>query len=137
MQKNQTAREWSEKVLSHRWKSYARKSWIYEKGYSKRIKDFISQWKDTESKSEMDKLDMKNVKITHKGVLQHNADGTTEIQKITQAGLVARSPEGTAAKGMNIRGNEDLWVEIQANTFKNWVNEHLRDTGMRVSVYCK
>ncbi|GAB0098238.1 filamin-C isoform X1 [Sergentomyia squamirostris] len=81
----------------------------------------------------MEKFDLKNVKVTHKGVLQHNADGTTELQKITQAGLVARSPEGTAAKGMNIRGNEDLWVEIQANTFKNWVNEHLRDTGMRVT----
>jgi filamin len=75
----------------------------------------------------------KGAKITHAGLLQHNNDGTTEIQKITQAGLVARSPEGTAAKGMNIRGNEDLWVEIQANTFRNWVNEHLRDVNMQVS----
>lgn len=41
-------------------------------------------------------------------------------------GLVARSAEGTAAKGMPIKGNEDLWVEIQANTFRNWVNEHLK-----------
>lgn len=41
-------------------------------------------------------------------------------------GLVARSAEGTAAKGMAIKGHEDLWVEIQANTFRNWVNEHLR-----------
>lgn len=46
---------------------------------------------------------------------------------------IARSPEGTAAKGMNIRGNEDLWVEIQANTFRNWVNEHLRDVDLQVS----
>lgn len=76
----------------------------------------------------------RGAKITHSGLLQHNADGTTEIQKITQAGLVARSPEGTAAKGMNIRGNEDLWVEIQANTFRNWVNEHLRDVELQVSV---
>lgn len=75
----------------------------------------------------------KGAKITHAGLLQHHSDGTTDIQKITQAGLVARSPEGTAAKGMNIRGNEDLWVEIQANTFRNWVNEHLRDVGMQVS----
>jgi filamin len=75
----------------------------------------------------------KGARITHAGLLQHNNDGSTEIQKITQAGLVARSPEGTAAKGMNIRGNEDLWVEIQANTFRNWVNEHLRDVGMQVS----
>lgn len=33
----------------------------------------------------------KGAKITHSGLLQHNADGTTDIQKITQAGLVARS----------------------------------------------
>lgn len=116
----------------------------------------------------------KGAKITHSGLLQHNADGTTDIQKITQAGLVARwvislllkglscvasqqlftwdkcwswssynfecllvrSPEGTAAKGMNIRGNEDLWVEIQANTFRNWVNEHLRDVDLQVSWSC-
>lgn len=77
-------------------------------------------------------MDYKGAKITHAGILQHNPDGTKEVQKITQAGLVARSPEGTAAKGMNIRGNEDLWVEIQANTFKNWVNEHLKDTGLQV-----
>lgn len=75
----------------------------------------------------------KGARITHSGLLQHNADGSTDIQKITQAGLVARSPEGTAAKGMNIRGNEDLWVEIQANTFRNWVNEHLRDGDLQVS----
>lgn len=75
----------------------------------------------------------KGARITHAGILQHSTDGKTDIQKITQAGLVARSPEGTAAKGMNIRGNEDLWVEIQANTFRNWVNTHLRETGMQVS----
>jgi hypothetical protein len=28
---------------------------------------------------------------------------------------------------MAIKGHEDLWVEIQANTFRNWVNEHLRN----------
>lgn len=78
-------------------------------------------------------MDYKNAKVTHAGLLQHNADGSTELQKLTAAGLLARSPEGTAAKGMNIRGNEDLWVEIQANTFKNWFNEHLRETGMKVS----
>lgn len=81
----------------------------------------------------MDLRDIKDAKVTHAGILQHNADGTTDLQKITQAGLVARSPEGTAAKGMNIRGNEDLWVEIQANTFRNWVNEHLRDANMQVN----
>ncbi|XP_017077834.1 filamin-A isoform X2 [Drosophila eugracilis] len=80
----------------------------------------------------MDVKDIKGAKVTHPGLLKHNSDGSTETQKITHAGLVARSPEGTAAKGMNIRGNEDLWVEIQANTFRNWVNEHLRETGMQV-----
>lgn len=49
-----------------------------------------------------------------------------ESVRISQVGLVARSPEGHAARGMAIKGNEDLWVEIQANTFRNWVNEHLR-----------
>lgn len=81
----------------------------------------------------MDIKDIKDAKVTHAGLLQHNEDGTTDLQKITHAGLIARSAEGTAAKGMNIRGNEDLWVEIQANTFRNWVNEHLKDTGMQVS----
>lgn len=45
--------------------------------------------------------------------------------KISHSGLLARSPEGHAAHGMQIKGNEDVWVEIQANTFRNWVNEHL------------
>lgn len=80
----------------------------------------------------MDIRDIKDAKVTHAGLLQHNNDGTTELQKITHAGLVARSPEGTAAKGMNIRNNNDLWVEIQANTFRNWVNEHLKDSDMQV-----
>lgn len=46
--------------------------------------------------------------------------------KISHSGLLARSPEGHAARGgMQIKGHEDVWVEIQANTFRNWVNEHL------------
>lgn len=83
----------------------------------------------------MDPKDSKGAKNTHAGLLKHNYDGTTETQKITHAGLVARSPEGTAAKGMNIRGNEELWVEIQANTFRNWVNEHLKDSGIQVNYF--
>ncbi|XP_069676636.1 filamin-A isoform X2 [Periplaneta americana] len=55
-----------------------------------------------------------------------------EQLRISQVGLVARSPEGHAAKGMAIKGREDLWVEIQANTFRNWVNEHLRTVGLEV-----
>ncbi|GLH04451.1 Filamin-A [Gryllus bimaculatus] len=54
---------------------------------------------------------------------------TAEQLRLAQVGLVARSPEGHAAKGMAIKGQEDLWVEIQANTFRNWVNEHLRGAG--------
>ena len=44
-----------------------------------------------------------------------------------RAGFVARSPEGHAARGMNIRGQEEVWIAIQANTFKNWVNVNLAD----------
>ena len=46
---------------------------------------------------------------------------------------MARSPEGHAAKGMQIKGNEEKWIEIQAHTFKNWVNEHLRPLGLQVN----
>ncbi|XP_068086528.1 filamin-A isoform X1 [Anabrus simplex] len=56
----------------------------------------------------------------------------SEQLRISQVGLLARSPEGHAAKGMAIKGREDLWVEIQANTFRNWVNEHLRHVGLQV-----
>jgi len=52
--------------------------------------------------------------------------------RVSHVGLVARSPEGHAAKGMPIKGYEDLWVDIQANTFRNWVNEHLRSVDMKV-----
>ncbi|KAG7199467.1 hypothetical protein KM043_014093 [Ampulex compressa] len=51
---------------------------------------------------------------------------TEQLRPEQLVGLVARSAEGTAAKGMAIKGHEDLWVEIQANTFRNWVNEHLK-----------
>lgn len=52
---------------------------------------------------------------------------------ISQIGLVARSHEGHAAKGMQIKGHEDLWVDIQANTFRNWVNENLKSVDMSVA----
>lgn len=45
--------------------------------------------------------------------------------RISHIGLVARSPEGHAAKTMQIKGHEDQWVDIQAHTFRNWVNEHV------------
>lgn len=62
----------------------------------------------------------------------HSAEGSGG--RITQAGLAARSPEGTAAKGMAIKGHEDLWVEIQANTFRNWVNETLKPMDIKVII---
>ncbi|CAL8119013.1 unnamed protein product [Orchesella dallaii] len=52
--------------------------------------------------------------------------------ELERVGLLARSPEGHAAKGMQIRGKEDVWIEIQAHTFRNWVNEHLRPLGLSV-----
>lgn len=52
--------------------------------------------------------------------------------KISHSGLLARSTEGHAARGMQIKGHEDVWVEIQANTFRNWVNENL-PANMRVA----
>ena len=39
----------------------------------------------------------------------------------------ARSPEGHAAKGMHIKGQEEVWIRIQADTFKNWVNQTLKE----------
>ncbi|XP_017783791.1 PREDICTED: filamin-A-like isoform X1 [Nicrophorus vespilloides] len=56
--------------------------------------------------------------------------------KISHSGLLARSPEGHAARGMQIKGNEDVWVEIQANTFRNWVNENL-PSNLRVADLCQ
>ncbi|XP_026764452.2 filamin-A [Galleria mellonella] len=73
---------------------------------------------------------MEGVRVTHQGVRAHSAEGSAG--RITQAGLAARSPEGTAAKGMAIKGHEDLWVEIQANTFRNWVNETLKPVDIKV-----
>ncbi|GAB6018892.1 hypothetical protein CHUAL_000550 [Chamberlinius hualienensis] len=55
-----------------------------------------------------------------------------EEYMFSHSGLVARSPEGHAAKGMNIKGDENAWIEIQQNTFTNWVNEQLRHVGLSV-----
>lgn len=52
--------------------------------------------------------------------------------RMSHAGLLARSAEGHAAKGMRIKDQEDMWVEIQHHTFRNWVNVQLRETGIRV-----
>ncbi|XP_047523197.1 filamin-A isoform X1 [Pieris napi] len=73
---------------------------------------------------------MEGVRVTHQGLKAHTPEGSAG--RITQAGLAARSPEGTAAKGMAIKGHEDLWVEIQANTFRNWVNETLKPVDIKV-----
>ncbi|XP_063833667.1 filamin-A isoform X2 [Ostrinia nubilalis] len=73
---------------------------------------------------------MEGVRVSHQGVRAHTAEGSAG--RITQAGLAARSTAGTAAKGMAIKGHEDLWVEIQANTFRNWVNETLKPMNIKV-----
>ena len=44
-----------------------------------------------------------------------------------RAGFQARSPEGHAAKSMHIKGQEEVWIRIQADTFKNWVNQTLKE----------
>ena len=55
------------------------------------------------------------------------AGSTRRMSDADRAGFVARSPEGHAARSMSIKGMEDVWIRIQANTFKNWVNENLKD----------
>lgn len=75
---------------------------------------------------------MEGVRVTHQGLKAHTPEGSAG--RITQAGLAARSPEGTAAKAMAIKGHEDLWVEIQANTFRNWVNETLKPANIKVTL---
>ena len=42
----------------------------------------------------------------------------------------ARSPAGHAAFSM--RGTDDRWVVIQLNTFRNWVNEQLRQSDCQI-----
>ena len=51
-----------------------------------------------------------------------------------KAGFQARSPEGHAAKGMRIQGQEEVWIRIQADTFKNWVNVTLREDAVNASL---
>ena len=41
-----------------------------------------------------------------------------------------RSPVGHAA--ISMKGVNDRWVQIQLNTFTNWVNEQLHDTDSQV-----
>lgn len=49
------------------------------------------------------------------------------------AGNQARSRVGHAAMAMKLKDGEDnKWVDIQRNTFFNWVNEQLRPTGERI-----
>ena len=49
-----------------------------------------------------------------------------EAFRQNHAGLVARSTLGHAARGMKIKDQEDMWVQIQHHTFRNWVNVQLR-----------
>ena len=52
-----------------------------------------------------------------------------------RAGFQARSPEGHAARSMSIKGQEEVWIRIQANTFKNWVNVNLSEAGSDLRVH--
>ncbi|XP_059081072.1 uncharacterized protein LOC131878933 [Tigriopus californicus] len=59
------------------------------------------------------------------------ADSNRKVSDADRAGFVARSPEGHAARSMSIKGQEEVWIQIQANTFKNWVNVNLAEAGVR------
>ena len=62
-----------------------------------------------------------------------SAGPSRRMSDADRAGFVARSPEGHAARSLgHIRGREDAFVRIQANTFRNWVNETLKEGGERV-----
>ncbi len=62
-----------------------------------------------------------------------SASDVRKMSDADRAGFVARSPEGHAARSLgHIRGREDAFVRIQANTFRNWVNETLKEGGERV-----
>lgn len=56
-------------------------------------------------------------------------DPMRRMSDIDRAGFMARSPEGHAAKSMKIKDQEEVWVRIQADTFKNWANVILREAG--------
>ena len=43
-------------------------------------------------------------------------DKARRLSDADRAGYQARSPEGHAARGMSIRGQEDAWIRIQACT---------------------
>ena len=53
-------------------------------------------------------------------------DKARRLSDADRAGYQARSPEGHAARGMSIRGQEDAWIRIQESTktegcFKNFL----------------
>merc|ERR1711860_477848 len=56
-------------------------------------------------------------------------DPMRRMSDADRAGFDARSPEGHAARSMSIKGQEEVWIRIQANTFKNWANVTLREAG--------
>ena len=57
-------------------------------------------------------------------------DAMRRMSDADRAGFVARSPEGHAAKSMHIKGQEEVWIKIQADTFKNWANITLKEVGV-------
>ncbi|XP_064455536.1 filamin-A-like [Ornithodoros turicata] len=63
----------------------------------------------------------------------NGSSDTTAGGMFSQVGMKARSPEGHAARAMQIKGDECVWIEIQEKTFTNWVNEQLRSVGEAVT----
>ena len=59
-------------------------------------------------------------------------EATRRMSEADRAGLAARSPEGHAAKTMHIKGQEEKWIQIQANTFRNWINVNLKEVGLEM-----
>lgn len=59
-------------------------------------------------------------------------DKIRRMSDADKAGFQARSPEGHAARSMSIKGHEEEWVRIQADTFKNWINVNVSEVDLAV-----
>ena len=75
-----------------------------------------------------------NLESTSKSKMTVNEDIYRRMSDADKAGFQARSPEGHAAKGMRIQGQEEVWIRIQHDTFKNWVNVTLREDAVNASL---
>ncbi|XP_014668917.1 PREDICTED: filamin-C-like [Priapulus caudatus] len=48
------------------------------------------------------------------------------------ATMLVRTKEGHAAMGLQLAGDDHVWIQIQKKTFTNWVNEQLRAAGRHI-----